>query len=121
MVDGAARGQPWSRIVEKGSRVVFSERRNFDERGKLSRLEQDEGGSFSATEYEYDEKGMLSVERRFVKASLAAVVRYGEPGSRVEEAWDGGALYARVYWKDGRKVLEEIMQDGVVLRSRYFE
>jgi len=111
VTDGAARGEPWSVIVEKGG----------NEQGKLSRLEQDDGGSLSVMEYQYDEKGTLSLERRFAEASLAAVVRYGEPGSRVEEAWDRGALYARVYWKDGRKVLEEIIKDGVVVRSRSFE
>lgn len=118
---GAASGEPWSVIVEKDGRVAFAERRDFDERGMLSRLEQDEGGSLTVMEYQHDAEGALSLERRFVESSLVAVVRYGEPGSRIEEAWDRGALYARVVWKDGRKVLEEIIKDGVVVRSRSFE
>lgn len=118
---GAAKGEPWSTIVENGGKLVSAERRDFNENGKLSRLERDEGGIASVIEYQYDAEGSLSQEKRYAESSLVAVVLYAEPGSRVEEAWDRGALYARLVYKDGRKVLEEMIKEGIVVRSRSFE
>ncbi|PKL09624.1 MAG: hypothetical protein CVV51_02895 [Spirochaetae bacterium HGW-Spirochaetae-7] len=121
VADGAAVGKPSEVIVEKGGAVILSERMDFDESGKVARLKRDERGVVTVMEYQYDPDGTLVLERRSVNSSLVAVIRYGEPGARVEEAWDRGALYARITWEDGRKVLEEMIRDGVVLRSRSFK
>ena len=48
-------------------------------------------------------------------------ILYESAGVRIEEFWDDGAVFARVRYEDGRRVLEEIVQNGVVVRTRKFD
>jgi hypothetical protein len=73
------------------------------------------------TDYTYDPLGTIIVQNDSKDGDLVKVTTYESPTSRIEESWDQGAPFARVRFEDGRKVLEEIIMDGIVVRSRSFE
>ena len=118
---GAATGKP--RLIQTGLKgdLKTTERRLYDDEGRVAKLELISGQSESSTEYEYDQDGNLLLQNMSQNGILVSVTRYVSTTSRIEESYENGVMFARVNFEDGRKVLEEIFKDGLVVRSRSFE
>jgi len=119
--DGAAAGKPLVLTSEADGAAVSVERRAYDESGRLSTVETTARGRTTLVENAYDEQGALYSTRTSSGGAMISLVRYESPGVRVEELYDAGQAFARVRYEDGRRVLEEILKDGVVVRSRRFD
>jgi hypothetical protein len=108
----------------EGGRLRSAERRAYDGGGRLLSITREEfaaGGVHTLLEERsYAEDGALIAERR-VRDGLPELVRsWSAPGNYVEEHYDGGLLFARVYFRESKKYREEIIQGGTVVRERVF-
>jgi YD repeat-containing protein len=74
-VAGAAAGNILSVTVERGGATASSDRRSYDDAGRLLRMETETGGRRAVTEYTYDDEGNLSVEKRFLDPGQMLVIR----------------------------------------------
>ena len=113
-------GRPVEERVSSADTGLRLIRRVWDAEDRLASEETESAGTVSLLEYAYDESGRLALERRLVDGKLVLSILYLEGGSRVEERYDGGVLFAREHWEGGRKVREEIVRDGVTVRERTF-
>lgn len=112
-------GRPWREKLSLDGKEISWTERLWDGQGRLSSesLWTLAGGDETVA-YEYGESGELSAERRS-KGGLPVLVRlYEADGVVVEELYDKGLLFARVWKKDGRAFKEQIVRDGAVLRER---
>ncbi|MBN2874322.1 MAG: hypothetical protein JXM71_04445, partial [Spirochaetales bacterium] len=119
--EGAALGKPTVALILLPDGTEASDSNLYDEAGRLMVRESASSSGSSRVEYTYDAVGALLVERRFSDGLPSMVVRYESDGVRVEESYEKGVAFARVRYEDGRKVLEEILKNGLVVRSRSFE
>jgi len=119
--DGAAAGAIVAVSTERDGAVVSTERRSYDDEGRVSRIDYSAGDRSSSVENTYDDEGVLAQAKTSSGGAIVSLVRYESPTVRVEELYDGGVAFARVRYEDGRRVLEEMLRDGVVVRSRRFE
>lgn len=120
LLEGPARGEALSSERRVGGMLAESSTFAYDGAGRLARSETLRRGVAYLVEYEYDGEGTLRLETRLSAGVTTAVIRYETAADRVEEQYDGGVLFARVYYADGRRVKEEIMKDRVVARVRTF-
>jgi hypothetical protein len=79
------------------------------------------GGKRSASEYDYDDQGILATEKRLLERGQRVVIRHVSKTEMVEETYSDDVLFARVSFKDGRRVKEELFKSGVIVRTRSFE
>jgi len=120
---GPARGQIRSRSIKSGSTALLEELRSYDEAGRLAEVRRWTPAGLELSEYTYDADGALLTERLSAGKSPATLMlviarTYEKPTTYVEESYDAGSLFARVRYEDGRRVLEEMLKDGAVVRSR---
>ena len=119
--DGVAAGKPLVLTSEADGATVSVERRSYDESGRLVTVETTARGRTTLVENAYDDEGALYSTRTSIGGALISIVSHESPDVRVEELYDAGLAFARVRYEDGRRVLEEILKDGVVVRSRRFD
>jgi antitoxin component YwqK of YwqJK toxin-antitoxin module len=139
-VDGRLASISTERLAE-GTRLILS----YDPAGRLaSRLEMKDGESIALYEFEYDQEDRLVAERRETDEGLETIDfiyrpdgtllsetrhldgllslsrTYSQTDVLFEEYYDKGVLFARIHYKDGRKVRETILSGGKVVRERTF-
>jgi YD repeat-containing protein len=68
--------------------------------------------------YGYTADGGLSVERYSRRGALEKVTTFLGGGRRVEELYAQGEAFLRVTWESGRRVREEVLLAGQVVRER---
>lgn len=124
--DGPARGLLISRSIQNGTAVMLAERYRHDDDGRLIETRRQTPQGFELIQYQHNDDGTLRTERLSAGATLSglAVVTvrtYDGPTAYVEESYDAGALFARVRYEDGHRVSEEIIKEGVVVRTRQFQ
>lgn len=120
VMSGPARGEIAAVTVSESARTISTERRAYDEKGRLKSAATSLRGREIIISYEYSDEDVLVEAKTSEGGVLASVVRHVTPTVRVEELYDSGALFARVRYEDGRRVLEEMVRDGVVIRTRCF-
>jgi hypothetical protein len=107
-----------------GERLRSTESRGYDEEGRLLSIAREEtiAGIVTALliERAYAEDGSLAAERRYRDALPELFILWSAAGDYVEEHYDGGRLFARVYFRANVKHREEIIQGGIVVRERVF-
>lgn len=123
---GLARGQLASRSVKSGSTAMLEESRSYDDDGRLAQTRRWTPSGLELLEYAYDAEGALRTERISsgsspTTLSLVVARTYDSPTTYLEESYDAGVLFARVRYQDGRRVLEEILKDGIVVRTRQLQ
>lgn len=120
ILSGPARGEIMAILITKGDKPVSAERRAYDEEGRLASVDTSMRGRATVVVYGYVADGALATTTTSIDGALVSVVRHETPAVRVEELYDSGAVFARVRYEDGRRVLEEMLRDGVVIRTRRF-
>lgn len=120
---GPARGQLRSRSIKSGPTALLEELRSYDDDGRLVEVRRWSSDGLELSEYAYYADGALLTERLSAGESpttltLVIARTYEKPTTYVEESYDAGSLFARVRYEDGRRVLEELLKDGAVVRSR---
>lgn len=120
---GPARGQLRSRSIKSGSMALLEELHTYDDSGRLVELRRWTPDGLELSEYAYDAAGALLTERLSAGAGpttlmLVVARTYEGPTTYLEESYDAGTLFARVRYQDGRRVLEEMLKDGSVVRTR---
>lgn len=83
----------------------------------VATVEKNIPGSIS---YEYDVSGRLIREEHTTRTRVDSVVLYGESGERTIELYDADLVFARIFYKEDKKIKEEIIRDGNVVRTRIF-
>jgi len=120
VVSGPARGKIAAITVTNSDKSVSKEQRSYNGKGQLASVEMYLRGRESVVTYGYGDNDILASTTTSVEGVLVSVVRHETPTVRVEELYDSGAVFARVRYEDGRRVLEEMLRDGVVTRTRRF-
>ncbi len=108
----------------EGGRLRYTERRGYDGEGRLLSIARDEHGADGVSallvERSYADTGALALEKRSRNGLPLLVTAWSAQGEYVEEHYDEGALFARVYYRENKKYREEIIQGGTVVRERVF-
>jgi len=120
ILSGPALGEISAIMITKDDKPVSTERRAYDEKGRLASVATSLRGRITVVAYEYAVDGALASAHTSIDGVLVSTVRHETPTVRVEELYDSGAVFARVRYEDGRRVLEEMLRDGVVIRTRRF-
>jgi YD repeat-containing protein len=107
-----------------GERLRYTESRGYDDEGRLLSIAREENLAGRVTafliERAYAEDGRLAAERRYKDALPELFTLWSAAGEFVEEHYDKGLLFARVYYRADKKYREEIIQGGIVVRERVF-
>lgn len=90
----------------------------YDEAGRKVRLVRSGPAGLEETEYAYTDSGRLSREETRRRGQLRQITFYQEDGLRVSEFYREGELFLRVTYRNDRPLLEEIIQEGRVVRTR---
>jgi len=120
ILSGSATGEIEKITITSGEKIVSTELRSYDEKSRLASLATSLRGRESVVSYEYDDEDALVVMKTLTGGVLVSVVRYEASAIRVEELYDAGVVFARVRYEDGRRVLEEMLRDEIVIRTRRF-
>jgi len=120
-VSGAAAGNIIAITVDRDGLLVSSQKNSYDDSGRLQRVETETRDKRTITEYAYDDQGILAVEKRFLDLDQTLVIRYESKTDKIEETYLKNVLLARVSYRDGRRVKEELFKDGIPVRTRIFE
>lgn len=121
LLDGPAAGLPAARRRLRGGSPASLARFGYDAEGRLASERIEEGGAVALREYAYDAEGKLLSGTESLNGAVVKVTRYEPDGARTEELYAHGAAVARIRYEDGRRVREEILKGGVVVRTRVFE
>lgn len=124
--DGPARGLLLARSIQNGSALMLEELYRHDDSGRLIETRRQTPQGFELLQYQYNDDGTLRIERHSAGATLSGLAlvtlrTYDSPTAYVEESYDSGALFARVRYEDGHRVSEDIIKDGVIVRTRQFQ
>lgn len=87
--------------------------------GELSREVVERDGSVEERLYEYNDDGDLVEEERLVENVRSRRIRYQDEG-RVEERYEDGELALIIEYHEERRVREQVVRDGEVVREREF-
>ncbi|GAB1454958.1 hypothetical protein MASR2M48_02580 [Spirochaetota bacterium] len=118
--EGVAAGLVTSLSIELNGIVQSLVKRDYDFKGRLERVETIANGQVRSSTYEYDSDDTLKITKTFVDGLIESIVSYESPLVHTEELYSRGVAFVRVRYEDGRRVLEEILKDGQVVRSRRF-
>lgn len=91
-----------------------------DDKGRVTRKQLRSPAGLEEWRYALDEGGKTTREEFFRRGSLEKVTVYGANDSRVEELYQAGALFLKVYYEGDRRAREEVYSDGKVVRERSF-
>lgn len=89
--------------------------------GLLAVRREDTEAGIVERRYEYGDDDEVSQEELYRDGQIVTRIRYPEPGHTVEERFRGGEPFLRVYFRDGRRVREEVLYQGRVIQERSFE
>lgn len=88
----------------------------YDDKRRVTEIRTRSGRSDLRTAFSYAADGDTTEERFDATGALVLRIVTKADGGVVEEHFDSGALFARTLFKDGRKVREEIVSNGQVVR-----
>jgi antitoxin component YwqK of YwqJK toxin-antitoxin module len=107
-------------VYYKDGSIASEQKFNYENNILIS-IESLTAGSVEKKTYEYDSSNKLKVENLFKGGMLVSRIEYGDnDGEFIEELFTDGVLFARIYYVEGKKVKEEIIVDGTVVRTRAF-
>jgi antitoxin component YwqK of YwqJK toxin-antitoxin module len=115
-----ASGRPSLRtdIPAKGPREKTEFR--YDDAGRLVEETSYRGGHKTAIKKSYDDSGNLVREETRRDGELLLSIDYIE-GGRIEELYENGTPFVRATYSGGRKVKDEFIDDGKVVRSKEYQ
>ncbi|MCX7025728.1 MAG: hypothetical protein NT080_14110 [Spirochaetes bacterium] len=114
------RGRIMSEISYKGGAELRTAAWSYDRNGRLASVRTTTADSVTLVDYIYRDDGSLASERHSADGELEKVVSYGENEVRTEEYYWKGKVFARTRFEGGKKVSEELLKDGAVVRTRVF-
>ncbi len=91
---------------------------SYDGDSRIVEVRRATGRKEFRTRFLYGEDGSETEERFDETGALCLRILKNSDGVAVEEQYDGGILFARTYWKDGRKLREEITAEDGQVRVR---
>jgi antitoxin component YwqK of YwqJK toxin-antitoxin module len=113
-------GQPIREEHRSGGELVATTEFAY-EKGLLALRREDTEAGIVERRYEYDEDGEISQEELYRDGRIVTRITYPEPGQTVEERFRDGEPFLRIYFRDGRRVREEVLHQGTVIQERSFE
>ena len=113
-------GRLESKLESKDAELIALHEFGYDQEDRLVFESLETGERLETLEYEYDADGSLLAEIRILNGLLSLSRIYTDPDEMLEEYYDKGKLFARVWYKGGQKVRETIVSDGQTVRDRNF-
>lgn len=113
-------GRLESRLESKNNVTVAFHEFVYNQDDKLVFESHETKGKLETLEYVYNSDGSLVSETRILDGLLSLSRIYTDPDEMLEEYYDKGKLFARVWYKGGKKVRETIVSDGKTVRDRSF-
>ncbi|OQX29520.1 MAG: hypothetical protein B0D92_03345 [Spirochaeta sp. LUC14_002_19_P3] len=101
----------------KSENVLILTRSYMWEEGKLTRVEERGKRGTSIKEIEYN-KNEISRETYITNDVTEKMIVYDSPTDRIENIYKNGIPVIRVYWKNNRRLREEYLLNGKVVRER---
>jgi YD repeat-containing protein len=117
------------RQYDEAGRLILETAEGSKDAGERTEYTRDAEGKLTAKKrlgllgleewrYAYAAGGELSVERYSRRGALEKVTTYLGGGRRVEELYAQGEAFLRVTWEGSRRVREEVLDAGQVVRGR---
>jgi hypothetical protein len=116
-----AEGRMVERVTFQGQKRLEEWSYSYDSRGNRIQAICRGGQGTEAWSYSYDSSDRLVREESRIRGELVKITRYQEDGSRIEELYREGSTFLRVTYAGGRKIREEVLSAGQVVRVREFE
>ena len=113
-------GRLESKLESKDAEPIALHEFRYDQEDRLVFESLETSERLETLEYEYDADGSLLTESRILNGLLSLSRTYTDPDEMLEEYYDKGKLFARVWYKGGQKVRETIVSDGKTVRDRNF-
>jgi len=121
LLSGPALGLAASRTLLSKDAIVSVTRYGYDEAGRLASERGERGALTTILEYAYDPEGGLVSVTETRNSAIVKATRYESGSVRIEDTYQHGVVVARVRYVNGRRASEEIMRNGVPVRTRVFE
>jgi antitoxin component YwqK of YwqJK toxin-antitoxin module len=113
-------GRVESSLESRGKEIVAFHEFEYDQDGRLVFESRETPEKLETLAYEYNEDGSLLAETRILNGLLSHARIHTAPDEMLEEYYDKGKLFARVWYRGGQKVRETIISDGKIVRDRSF-
>jgi YD repeat-containing protein len=110
-------------VSERGQQIERTVHRR-DAQGRIVETTTRGPRGIESWSFEYDPEGQLAREEYRLRGSLEKITLYSKEGEerlRVEELYRESRLFMRVYYRSERKVREEFLKDGEVVRMREYQ
>lgn len=114
------KGRPESRIDIPALGPKEMREYGYDDSGRLVEERRSKAGHKTKIVKSYGEEGSLIREETSQDGELILVVSY-DKDSRVEELYEEGEPFVRASYSGGRKVKDEFLSDGIVVRAREYQ
>ena len=112
------RGLPLRELLSTSDGLETISSYEWDGRGRPTGIRILEGRNERSVRFLYGEDGSETEERTDTTGALILRMLKKPDGTLLEERFDGGVLFAKTFFKDGRRIREEIYLDGVLVRLR---
>lgn len=89
---------------------------SYDDEKRLSEIRRLSGRTETRTRFFYGPGGTETEEKFDAAGAMVLRTVRKEDGMVEEEHFDAGILFARMYFREGRKIREEILKDGQIVR-----
>ncbi|HOX93132.1 MAG TPA: hypothetical protein PLC54_09405, partial [Spirochaetales bacterium] len=113
-------GRAYREEYKQGGKILSTVERNWDDKGLLLVERSQSKQGIATLTYEYAPDARLVAQRWLQNGIPVRTLLYEAEGITVEELFDNGNLFAKIWKKDGVKVREQIIRNGEVLRERLF-
>jgi antitoxin component YwqK of YwqJK toxin-antitoxin module len=105
------------RLYHRGELV--SETTSTYEEGRLRSRMRRSGALLEEWIFDFSADRMVS-ERYLRNGEIEYTIAYGGSGIRIKEVYNEGEAVVRIHFEGGEKIKEEILEDGIPVRTRYF-
>jgi antitoxin component YwqK of YwqJK toxin-antitoxin module len=98
--------------------VVATTTHTYDDKGHLKASQRRSDAGIESWSYRYDDSGELEVEEYRDRGTMRMRIVHTGPDERYEEIVQSLRSSLRIYFVEDRKVREDFVRDGKVIRSR---
>ncbi len=112
-------GNVTSESISRNGAVISRTQSKFvDGRLESRRVSQD--GAVEEWKYTYGESGKKLTESYYLDGQIVEIIHHTKDGNSYHERYRDGRLVLRTYYEGERRVKEELIRDGQVVRSLAF-
>ncbi|MBU0934606.1 MAG: hypothetical protein KKC64_03230 [Spirochaetes bacterium] len=115
-------GKPITETTHQDNKLILSTSYLYDTHSQIIKKTLNDNNSHSITEieYVYTENGELQNETWIASGFIQKLIEYQNPLNYIISFYDAGILFAKDFYVDGVRKLQELWQGDVLIRERKF-